>query len=90
MTTKSKPTILLVPGAWMPSDCFYFLRYLLTQEGFESVTVDHPSVGSEPADQTLDNDVANLRNTLDRLIEQEGKYVLLLLHSYGTFKKDCV
>jgi pimeloyl-ACP methyl ester carboxylesterase len=74
----------------MPSACFNALRHLLTQEGFESVTVDHPSVGSEPADQTLDDDVANLRNTLDRLIEQEGKYVLVLLHSYGTFNKSRV
>lgn len=70
----------------MSSEQFDSLRNLLAREGFESITVDHASVGNEPADQTLDTDVANLRNTLTQLIDQDGKDVVLLLHSYGTFK----
>lgn len=84
MAAESKPTILLVPGAWQPSDAFDPLRQLLAQRGYESVAVDHPSVGGEPADQTLDTDVASLRSTLTRLIDNEAKEVVVLLHSYGT------
>ena len=86
MTANPKPTILLVPGAWTPSDSFNLTRDLLTQAGYESVAVDNPSVGNEPADQTLETDVASLRNTLQRLIDQEKKDVVVVLHSYGTFE----
>ena len=86
MTADPKPTILLVPGAWMPSDSFNHTRDLLTQAGYESVAVDNPSVGNEPADQTLETDVASLRSTLHRLIDQEEKDVVAVLHSYGTFE----
>ncbi|EMD90354.1 hypothetical protein COCC4DRAFT_127886 [Bipolaris maydis ATCC 48331] len=89
MAITSKPTILLVPGAWMPSDCFGPLRHMLAEEGYETVAVNNPSVGSEPADQTLDTDVAALRKTLERLIEQEGKDVILFLHSYGGVVGSC-
>ncbi|KAF2993668.1 hypothetical protein E8E13_000678 [Curvularia kusanoi] len=89
MTAISKPTILLVPGAWMPSEQFDSLKNLLARENYESITVDHPSVGNEPADQTLDTDVANLRNTLTQLIDQDGKEVVLLLHSYGGIVGSC-
>lgn len=80
----SKPTILLVPGAWQPSDAFGPLRHLLQQKGYESVAVDHPSVGGEPANQTLDTDVASLRAALTNLVEEQAKHVVLVLHSYGT------
>jgi pimeloyl-ACP methyl ester carboxylesterase len=86
MSTNSKPTILLVPGAWIPSDCFDSLRHLLTHEGYNTVAVDNPSVGSKPADQTLETDVAKLSSTLSRLIDDEDKEVVLFLHSYGTFE----
>lgn len=90
MATDSKPTILLVPGAWQPSDAFDPLRQLLTRKGYESVAVDHPSVGGEPADQTLDTDVSSLRNTLSRLIDDQYKEVVILLHSYGTSSAACL
>ncbi|KAH7034225.1 Alpha/beta hydrolase fold-1 [Macrophomina phaseolina] len=89
MAAESKPTILLVPGAWQPSDAFDPLRQLLAQRGYESVAVDHPSVGGEPADQTLDTDVASLRSTLTRLIDNEAKEVVVLLHSYGGVVGSC-
>ncbi|KAK7728478.1 hypothetical protein SLS57_002366 [Botryosphaeria dothidea] len=89
MATDSKPTILLVPGAWQPSDAFDPLRQLLTRKGYESVAVDHPSVGGEPADQTLDTDVSSLRNTLSRLIDDQSKEVVVLLHSYGGVVGSC-
>lgn len=87
--STSKPTILLVPGAWQPSDAFDPLRHGLAQKGYESVAVDHPSVGGEPVDQTLDTDVASLRKTLTQLIHDQAKDVVVLLHSYGTSQKRC-
>ncbi|OJD40220.1 uncharacterized protein BKCO1_1000344 [Diplodia corticola] len=89
MTVESKPTILLVPGAWQPSDAFDPLRRQLRQKGYESVAVDHPSVGSEPADQTLDTDVISLRAALAHLIDQQAKHVVLVLHSYGGVVGSC-
>lgn len=85
----SNPTILLVPGAWQPSDAFDPLRHALTQKGYESVAVDHPSVGGDPVDQTLETDVASLTKTLTQLVDHQGKDVVVLLHSYGRSRKSC-
>ncbi|KAL0256245.1 hypothetical protein SLS55_008637 [Diplodia seriata] len=89
MSVEPKPTILLVPGAWQPSDAFNPLRHLLTQKGYESIAVDHPSVGGNPADQTLDTDVASLRLALTSLVEEQAKHVVLVLHSYGGVVGAC-
>ncbi|KAK8251237.1 Alpha/beta hydrolase fold-1 [Phyllosticta capitalensis] len=83
------PDIVLVPGAWQPSDCFDPLRALLKERGYETHAVDHPSVGAEPPTGTLQGDAASLRSLLSKLIEEEEKEVVLLLHSYGGVVGAC-
>jgi len=45
-------------------------------------------VGSEPPTQVLADDVAHLRVALERLVG-EGKYVVLVMHSYGGCVGSC-
>jgi hypothetical protein len=77
-----KPTIVLVPGAWHLPDVFDTVRSILTVRGFPSEAPGHPSIGAEPPEKTLNDDIVCLHQLLLRLAD-EGKEIVLVLHSYG-------
>ncbi|KAL4897645.1 Alpha/beta hydrolase fold-1 [Aspergillus ambiguus] len=79
----TEPTFVLVLGAWMLPPAFDLLRAELAARGFPTEAPAHPSIGAEPPNKTLDDDVASLRALLTRLIEDEGKEVVVVAHSYG-------
>ncbi|KAL2005055.1 hypothetical protein VTN00DRAFT_2905 [Thermoascus crustaceus] len=82
-TPSTKPTIFIVPGAWHLPECFDALREVLESHGYPTESIAHPSIGAEPPTKTLDDDAKNVRKTLSRLIDKEGKDVILIGHSYG-------
>ncbi|KAL4894837.1 Alpha/beta hydrolase fold-1 [Aspergillus ambiguus] len=77
------PTVVLVPGAWHTAACYSRLEPFLNAHGYPTESVNHPSIGAEPPTKTLADDVASVRAVLSRLIDDEGKTVVLLGHSYG-------
>ncbi|KAL2860652.1 Alpha/beta hydrolase fold-1 [Aspergillus pseudodeflectus] len=79
----SKPTVVFSIGAWLKPDTFDVIRAKLTERGIPSEAPAHPSIGAEPPNKTLADDVASLRSVLTRLIEKEGKDIVLVGHSYG-------
>ena len=80
----SLPTIVLVPGAFHIAPIMDVLSFQLREIGYNTqtfglVTVDRPKV-------TVQDDViALVGQVLSPLIEQQGKDVLLYLHSYAGF-----
>ncbi|KAE8138649.1 Alpha/beta hydrolase fold-1 [Aspergillus pseudotamarii] len=80
----TKPTIVFVPGAWSSPAGFDVVRRLLESQGVPTAAVAHPSTGVEPPSQTLSDDVANLRASLEHETGQ-GREVILVAHSYGGF-----
>lgn len=88
MTTH--PTIVFSLGAWTKPSAFDTLSAkLLVEKGIPSETPPHPSVGSEPPNKTLQDDVSSLRSVLTRLVETEGKEVIVVAHSYGGVVASC-
>ncbi|KAE8375395.1 Alpha/beta hydrolase fold-1 [Aspergillus bertholletiae] len=81
--TKQPPTLLLVPGSFHAPTSLIHLQAALESAGYPTQTIAHPTNGAEPPTKTLTDDTTNLRRTLSRLIEQEGKDVVLVAHSYG-------
>ncbi|XXG98399.1 hypothetical protein Hte_004722 [Hypoxylon texense] len=86
-SSLSKPTILLVQGSFQLPEVYRKLVSALTAEGFPVI---HPSLPSltDPerpdfALTTLTDDANVVQAELQRLIEGEGKQVLVLMHSYG-------
>lgn len=79
---SSKPTIVLVPGAWATPAFYAQLSSNISEKGLATETVAHPSAGAEPPTKTLDDDVSNLRSTLQRLVDS-GEDVIVVAHSYG-------
>ncbi|KAK8052284.1 hypothetical protein PG993_003669 [Apiospora rasikravindrae] len=95
-TPSAKPTIVFGPGAWHMARCFDTIRASLQAKGWETEAVEYPSVveadkhaealnrGDVDAKGLpgLDADAAATRDVLRRLCD-EGKEVVLVVHSYG-------
>ncbi|KAF5857339.1 hypothetical protein ETB97_005954 [Aspergillus alliaceus] len=79
---STKPVIVIVPGAWSSPAFYSQMQSYLTELGFPSELAMHPSIGAEPANKTLEDDIANLRRILTRLSDS-GNEILILAHSYG-------
>lgn len=78
----SKPTMLLVGGAWHTHDYLMPLAAVLQAAGHPVVCCSLPSVGANPPKSDFGDDVAAIRSAASRLIS-EKKRVLAVLHSYG-------
>ncbi|KAF2234936.1 alpha/beta-hydrolase [Viridothelium virens] len=79
----SKPTILLIHGAWHDVSCWDRVRAQLSALSYPTATVALVSPGSKPAVKSHLEDVAVVRKELEHLIEKNGKDVVLVMHSYG-------
>jgi alpha-beta hydrolase superfamily lysophospholipase len=79
---SSKPTILWVHGSWHTPNHFKPALEVFDKAGYESVCPRQPSVGNLPP-VGLKEDAQCIREELSRLVEQEGKDVLVVAHSYG-------
>ncbi|KAK2808473.1 hypothetical protein FQN50_004681 [Emmonsiellopsis sp. PD_5] len=88
-TPTSKPTILLTPGAWHVPAHFGPLTASLAALSYPVETVSLPTIGAEPPAKSLSDDVAAVRAALTRLIDDEGRDVVVVAHSYGGIVVSC-
>lgn len=77
----SKPTFVLVPGAWHKADIYSAVAESLQKHGYPSVLLPLPSAGATPPHQDFDGDVAAIRDALNELVS-DNKEVVLVVHSY--------
>ena len=77
----SKPTFLLVPGAWHKPDIYSTVANMLREHGYPAVELPLPSAGAMPPHMNFDADVESIRACITELVE-EGKDVVLVVHSY--------
>ncbi|KAL3478498.1 alpha/beta-hydrolase [Aspergillus californicus] len=78
----SKPTILLIPGAWHRGSTFEPVAALLRTQGYPAETLTLLSAGG-PTSTTVADDAAYIQKRyLDDLISQ-GKEVVVVMHSYA-------
>eukprot|EP00243_Klebsormidium_subtile_P003659 TRINITY_DN17247_c0_g1_i1.p1 TRINITY_DN17247_c0_g1~~TRINITY_DN17247_c0_g1_i1.p1 ORF type:complete len:294 (-),score=59.56 TRINITY_DN17247_c0_g1_i1:401-1282(-) len=82
-TMAEKPTVLFVHGAWHSPMHLAPAAFVFESAGYPTCCPLLPSYGAQPPTKTLYDDAAALRAELDRLIEKEGKDVLVVMHSYG-------
>ncbi|KAL4755459.1 hypothetical protein BDW72DRAFT_200080 [Aspergillus terricola var. indicus] len=79
----TKPTIVFSIGAWLTPPAFDTLRAKLLEKGIPSEAPPHPSIGAEPPNKTLADDISSLNSVLKKLVEVEKKDVVVIGHSYG-------
>ena len=78
----TKPTILLVHGAWHGPHHLQSFVELLESSGFKVVTPDLPSVGVDPPTPDQTEDIKTIRNAIVSIID-DGSDCLVGLHSYA-------
>ena len=77
--------ILFVPGFWEGSAPFAHVTSLLQSEGYTTQIAVIPSTGTAyPGNPGMRDDIAAIRSTIADLVDQ-GKDVVLVLHSAGGF-----
>lgn len=81
----TKPTILLIPGAWFHRSTYDPFISHLQHLSFPTAYTTYPSLNpSHPTTADAANDTEFvLKEALLPLIENEGKDVVLVMHSYG-------
>ena len=84
-TAATKPTIVLIPGAWFHPSTYDQFISILQRLSYPIVYASYPSLNpSDPATADAAHDTeAVLQNFLLPLVENEGKDVVILMHSYG-------
>ncbi|KAK3295783.1 Alpha/beta hydrolase fold-1 [Chaetomium fimeti] len=82
-TAATKPTIVIVPGAWQLPNAWDEFRSVLARAGHQAHHVALPSVGGTEEPLTgLPEDVAAVRHVVGGLADQ-GDEIVLLCHSSG-------
>lgn len=79
---STKPTILLIPGAWHTPDCYDPVASQLKAAGYPTTYASLPSVSHTPID-SFAPDVDAIRAKLAPLVEA-GADVVVVAHSYGS------
>ncbi|EGD98236.1 Alpha/beta-hydrolase [Trichophyton interdigitale] len=81
----TKPTIAVVPGAWIPEQFYSPYIHTLEKAGFETRYAEYPSLEPQnPLTADCATDAKAVRSILEPLVETEGKDVVLVMHSYGS------
>ena len=78
----TKPTFLLVPGAWHQPDIYSNVIDNLSAHGYPTVSLPLPSAGAVPPNTSFNEDVNAIRASLTKLVDTEEKEVILVVHSY--------
>jgi hypothetical protein len=82
--STSNPTIAVVPGAWHSPIHHKDLTTALIETGYPTVFGTLPSLNHPvPEYQTVSHDAAFIKNDLLHRLLDEGKDVVLVMHSYG-------
>lgn len=80
----SKPTIVLIPGAWHTPAHFELFLQQLHDAGYTTSSKQLPSVGSaDPKNQSVTADMDFIPESLLLPELDQGKDVILIMHSYG-------
>lgn len=82
MSNVSKPTVLIVPGAWHVPKHFEPLAEKLRHVEYHTVTLSLPSVGGDPPIDTFDEDVQVISNAVREIADARAECIVVL-HSYA-------
>jgi len=85
MADSTRPTIILVAGAWMLPSTYENFLAILQKAGYPTSYASYPSLNPvDPLKADVAADSAAIREkVMLPLIETQGKEVVVVMHSYG-------
>lgn len=75
----SKPTILVVPGAWHVPEHYAAITSFMKAKGYPVICKQNRTCGTEDATMNADDDAVAIRKEIDSI---DGG-VIITMHSYG-------
>lgn len=82
--SSSKPTFVIIPGAWHGPEAFDAPGAILKEKGYGIKYVHLASVGASTPLKDFAPDVEVVRTAVEEVLAA-GKDVVLVMHSYGGF-----
>jgi pimeloyl-ACP methyl ester carboxylesterase len=79
----AKPTTLFIHGAWHNPNHFKPVVRLFESAGYPAICPCLPTFGASPPNMKMYEDAKCIRDELEKLVKQEGKEVVVVMHSYG-------
>ena len=80
----SKILFAIIPGAWHPSSIYAPFVFQLQSAGYNTVVIEYPSTNSSsPTTATCTQDAKDVHRQFTSFIEDEGKNLIVIGHSYG-------
>ncbi|KAE8375739.1 hypothetical protein BDV26DRAFT_283214 [Aspergillus bertholletiae] len=80
-----KPTIIFVPGAWLVPEFYRPFLEAVQAAGFPTYTAELLSLNPvDPAAADCATDAESIRRLVCSLVEDEGRDVVLVMHSYAS------
>ncbi|KAL8726562.1 MAG: hypothetical protein Q9181_005999 [Wetmoreana brouardii] len=80
----SEPSIIIVPGAWHQPSAYEKFVTCLKSEGYMVTCISLPSCNAnEPLTVSCSTDAAAVRTHILSLLDNKGRDVILVCHSYG-------
>ncbi|KAI1097139.1 alpha/beta-hydrolase [Jackrogersella minutella] len=87
MASPAKPTIVILQGSFQLPEVYHKFARLVESHGFPVVQPSYPSLtGQDEPDftkKTLSDDAGAAEAAIKKLVDGEGKTVLVAMHSYG-------
>ena len=85
MTSLDPRTLFaIIPGAWHPSEIYDPLVSQIQKAGYNAVVIPYPSTNSSsPTTATCAEDAEAVHRQFISLVEDEGKSLVVMSHSYG-------
>lgn len=78
------PTLVFLAGAFADPSCFDPLTSRLQKAGYPFIYASVPSLNpSSPGDSSTAQDAAHVRNNVLLPLLEEGKDIIVIVHSYG-------
>lgn len=78
---SSKPTLVLIPGAWHRAEIWDKVTTLLKEQQYKCIPVELPSTAGDPS-IGFGDDITAVRNIVLSETKQ-GRDVIIVVHSYG-------
>lgn len=79
----TNPVVVLAPGAWHTAQVYDLLTSPIREKGYEFFPIQLPSVGVSPGLPDFSADVAAIRSHVTKIIDQDNRDVVLVMHSYS-------
>lgn len=87
MSSLASPTIVLLQGSFQLPEVYHKFADLIRSHGFTVVQPTYPSLTDQDApgftSKTLTTDADAVEAVIKTLVEDEGKTVMVVMHSYG-------